>query len=467
MPRYIYESLVQAAPSAVFAWHERPGAFERLAPPWADVEVVEREGGIRNGDRVVIRVSKGPFDFSGEVRHLGYEEGRQFKDEQVRGPFSAFLHTHIFREADGGGCLVRDEVEWEPPLGATGNLLSAGVVQRELSRVFPFRHERLRNDLELHGRFPEHQELTVAISGASGFIGSALRSFLTSGGHRVVPMVRQRGKGGKGAVFWDWRTGEIDERALEQVDAVVHLAGEPLVGLRWTKHKRREIYESRIKSTELISRTMAGLHSGPSTLVCASAVGYYGNRGDEIVTEESRPGRGFLADVCKDWESASARAERSGVRVVRLRMGFVVSPAGGALGKLLLPFKAGVGGRMGSGRQYVSWIDSDDVLGIIHHALMRPDVKGSLNLTAPNPVPQATFASTLGRVLARPTFVPVPGFAVKAALGQMGEETLLHGQRVKPARTKRVGYQFLYEGLEESFRHKLGRTMDPSSAKPG
>jgi uncharacterized protein (TIGR01777 family) len=203
---------------------------------------------------------------------------------------------------------------------------------------------------------------------------------------------------------------------------------------------------------------MAELHSGPSTLICASGVGYYGDRGDEILTEQSSSGRGFLAGVCRAWEESTKRAERSGVRVVNIRTGFVLSPSGGALGSMLLAYQFGMGGRIGSGRQYLPWIDLDDQIGIIYHALMRSDVRGPLNLTSPHPVPQATFANTLGRVLNRPTVVPLPGLAVKALFGEMGEETLLSGQRAHPRRTEESGYRFLYDDLEASLRHKLGRS---------
>ena len=420
------------------------------------MRVVEREGGIRDGARIVLEGRKGPLHFTGELRHGGYQEGRQFQDELVKGPLRSWLHTHRFLSAGSGACLVQDEVEWEPPSPSAGGAALRPLVERELGRVFPFRHERLRGDLELHRRYADRPRLTVAISGARGFIGTALGHFLTSGGHRVIPLVRRRDRVKGGAVFWDWTAGEIDEKALAEADAVVHLAGEPLLGLRWTAEKKREILDSRVKGTDLVARAMAALHQGPKTLVCASGVGYYGDRGDEILTEQSGPGKGFLAEVCRAWESATRPAERAGIRVVSVRTGFVLSPAGGALGKLLLPFMVGLGGRIGSGRQYLPWIDLDDAVGIIYHALMEPGVRGPLNLTAPNPVPQATFASTLGRVLGRPTVIPVPALAVRAAMGQMGEETLVSGQRARPQRTQELGYRFLYEGLEESLRHQLG-----------
>ena len=459
MPVDRFETMIDATPERVFAWHEQPGAFERLSPPWAEVRVLEKEGGIRDGARVVIEVRKGPVHVTGEIRHRGYEPGRQFQDEQVRGPFASYLHTHRFVPAEGGKCLVQDEVEWEPPARPALELFTGPVIHRELARLFAFRHERLRNDLELHRRYDVRPRLTVAISGASGFIGSALRHLLTSGGHRVLPMVRRRDQVRNGAIYWNWRKGEIDRSALEQADAVVHLAGEPVIGLRWTPEKKREIMDSRAVGTELLARTMAEVHGGPAALLSASAVWYYGDRGDEILSESSSPGRGFLAEVCKRWEEATGRAERSGVRVACLRSGFPLSPSAGLLGSLLLPFKLGLGGRLGSGRQYLPWIDLDDEVGIIYHTLMSGDrARGPLNLTAPHPVPQATFASTMGRVLGRPTVVPVPGLAVKALLGEMGEATVLSGQRARPQRTLESGYQFLYEDLETSLRFQLGRS---------
>jgi uncharacterized protein len=457
-----FESLIDATPDEVFDWHERPGAFERLSPPWVDVRVLEREGGIQDGGRIVVEVHKGPLQLTGELVHRGYQHGRQFQDEQVKGPLAAYLHTHTFVPAETGGCRVQDEVKWEPPVRPALELLSGQMIHKELSRLFAFRHERLRNDLELHQRYADRPRLTVAISGASGFIGTALRHFLTSGGHRVLPMVRRKERVRDGAIFWNWRTGEIDRAALSAANAVVHLAGEPILGIRWTPEKKREILESRAKGTELIARTMAELHEGPSTLVCASGVGYYGDRGDEIITEKSAPGRGFLAEVCKAWEEATRRAERSGVRVAVVRTGFVLSPSGGALGNLLLPFKLGLGGRVGNGRQYLPWVDLDDHVGLIYHALMGGDrVRGPFNSTAPHPVPQATFATTMGRVLGRPTVVPVPGLAIKALLGEMGEETLLYGQRARPDHAQATGYKHLYEDVESCLRYQLGRGRVP------
>lgn len=442
-------------PEEVFAWHERPGALERLTPPWADVDVEEKEGGVRDGARVVLRVRQGPASFRWELRHQDFEKGRQFRDVQVHGPLRSWEHTHLFRPRPGGGTALEDRIELEAPLGLP---VGPGFVRRELDRLFAFRYRRLPHDLARHAEFADRPRLTVAISGASGLIGTNLTHFLTTGGHRVLPMVRQERRIEGDAIYWNPYTGEIDAEGLSRADAVVHLAGASLAGGRWTDERKKIILESRLKGTDLLARTLAGLPGGPKTLLCASAVGFYGNRGDERLDESSSgPGDGFLADVVQKWEAASRPAERAGLRVVHLRQGVVISPAGGALAQMLLPFKLGVGGRLGSGRQYFSWIDMDDMMGIVLRALYEDTLSGVVNATAPNPVTNATFTDALGRVLGRPTIIPVPRFALKVAFGQLGEEALLWGQRVLPSRLEAEGFRWFYEGVEDSLRFQLGR----------
>ncbi len=352
---------------------------------------------------------------------------------------------------------MEDEVEWEPPLGALGRTFGSNVIEDTLDRLFTFRHERLRNDLERHRAYSFSRPMTVAITGSTGLVGSALSALLTTGGHRVLPVVRSRRSRSADVVHWDIRAGEVDAAALEGVDAVVHLAGESLVAFRWTEDKKKEIRESRKLGTGLLARTLARLAKPPKVLLSSSAVGFYGDRGNEVLTEDSGPGKGFLAEVCKDWEAAAEPAQRAGIRVVRLRSGLVLSAAGGALPKMLPAFKAGVAGRLGRGDQYMSWIDIDDALGMVLMALHEAAVTGPLNGTAPHPVTNATFTTTLGRVLGRPTVLPVPGLALKALFGQMGSELFLSGQRVLPRKADSAGFEFFYPGLEESLRFQLGR----------
>jgi len=416
--------------------------------------VLEREGGIHDGGKVVLGGRQGPTELRWTVRHAEFQEGRLFQDEQVSGPFGKWIHSHRFLPAEEGGCIMEDHIEWLPPLGTAGRLMAEGLIQRELDRLFSFRHARLRHDLDLHARYRSAGPMTVAVTGPSGLLGQNLVHFLTTGGHRVVPVSRRPVEGG---MSWDPGGGTIDAGALEGIDGIVHLAGEPIFGLRWTLEKKEKILESRKRGTELLARTLARLSTKPGVLVSGSAVGYYGNRGDTLLTEESGPGRGFLARVCGAWEDATAPAKRAGIRVVTLRTGMVLTPQGGALGTMLLPFKLGLGGRLGSGRQYVSWIDLDDEVGLIYHALATEAVKGPLNATAPSPVPNSTFTDTLGRVLGRPTLIPVPALGVKTLFGEMGQALLLDGARVVPHKAEKTGFRFRYPSLEESLRFQLGR----------
>jgi uncharacterized protein (TIGR01777 family) len=451
-------------PATVFAWHERPGALERLTPPWGEVEVVRRSGGIRDGGEVELRIRRGPSTFRWHVRHRDYEEGRQFRDEQVSGPLKSWVHTHRFLPLAGGGTRVEDEIEVEPPLGAAGAAFGPAFIRRELDRLFRFRYRRLATDLAQHRAFSDRTRLKVAITGASGMIGRDLTHFLTTGGHEVVRFVRDSRKVGRAAgadgptsAYWNPATGEIDTAALTGVHAVVHLAGTSIASGRWTDDRKRSILKSRVLGTELMARTLAESSSGPRVLVSASAVGYYGDRGQEPVDEQAKSGSGFLAEVCRAWEGATRTAERAGARVVHLRGGVALSPAGGALGQMLLPFKVGLGGRIGSGKQYLSWIDLDDLIALYLHAIYTQSLVGPVNATAPHPVTNATFTSALGRVLGRPTIVPVPALAVKALFGELGTEALLWGQRVLPRKAASSGFTFSYEGVEESLRFQLGR----------
>jgi uncharacterized protein (TIGR01777 family) len=456
--RFTYRTELPAhGPETVFDWHERPGALERLTPPWGEVEVLHRSGGIKDGAEVTLRVHRRPTSFKWQLRHSDYEYGRQFRDEQVSGPLKSWRHTHSFLEREGGGTIMEDDVELEPPLGPAGAALGPGFIKTELTRLFRFRHRRLFTDLARHADFADRSRLTVAITGASGLIGGDLAAFLTTGGHRVIRLVRDSRQSGEGVAYWNPATGEIDRAGLRGADAVVHLAGTPIAPGRWTDERKRAILGSRVKGTELIAKTLAEMSDGPRVLISTSASGYYGDRGEALLEEDAASGKGFLAEVCRAWEGATAAAERAGLRVVHLRTGIALSPAGGALGQMLLPFKMGVGGRIGSGRQYMSWIDLDDLVALFHHALYTESLSGPVNAAAPNPVTNATFSAALGRVLGRPTLIPVPALAVKAAFGQLGKEALLWGQRLTSKKAAESGFEFFYEGVEDSLRFQLGK----------
>ena len=456
MPRFVHEAEIPFPVGEVFAWHMRPRALERLLPPWDDVRVVAREGSIDGGGEVTIRARRGPVKADLTVRHTAFEPDRRFRDEQVRGPLGSWTHDHEFEARGSGGTLLRDSIEWQPPLGPAANVFTRRAIESELERFFAFRGRRIANDMKRHASH-RGPPLRVAVTGASGFLGSALHDFLSTGGHEVLPIVRRKPRRELGEIYWDPMERRIEGPRLEGVDAIVHLAGENISGGRWTPARKEAIWKSRIEGTRLIAAAIQRLRRPPRVLVAASAIGYYGDRGAERVTEAAASGRGFLADLCREWESAARAAEKSGVRVVRLRTGLVLSPGGGALGTMLLPFKMGVGGRLGSGRQYVSWIDHDDMVALIHHAVTTPSLRGAVNATAPNPVSNATFTTALGRVLGRPTLLPVPSLAVKGMFGEMGTALLLEGARVMPEAARRSGFRFDFEGIEESLAHQLGK----------
>jgi uncharacterized protein (TIGR01777 family) len=303
--------------------------------------------------------------------------------------------------------------------------------------------------------------MRILVSGSSGLIGSALLPFLTAGGHRVIRLVRSQSEPStsiQGEVWsWDPERGTMLSVGQEGLEAAVHLAGANIAGARWTEHQKEMIRDSRVKSTRLLCDLLVRRSPPPKVLVCASAIGYYADRGDEILREESAPGSGFLADVCREWEAATRPAVENGIRVVNLRIGIVLSPLGGALAKMLTPFKLGAGGMMGSGRQYMSWIAVDDVIGAIHFALTHESLRGPVNAVAPNPVSNRDFTRTLGRVLSRPTFVPLPAFAARLALGEMADALLLASTRVEPSRLLASGFTFRYPDLEGALRRVLGK----------
>jgi uncharacterized protein (TIGR01777 family) len=297
---------------------------------------------------------------------------------------------------------------------------------------------------------------SALISGATGLIGSALVNALTAAGYTVRRLVRSERQRRPADILWDPAGGRLDGKAMEGLDAVIHLAGEP-IAQRWTAPAKRRIRESRVRGTELLSTTIASLTRPPRVMLSGSAMGIYGDRGDEILDEMSPLGTGFLADVAREWEAATFPAARAGIRVVHLRTGLVLSPRGGALAKLLLPFRLGLGGRVGSGRQWVSWITLDDTVGAIRHAMSSEPLFGPVNLAAPNAVTNAELTATLAKVLKRPAVFPVPAPVMRLAFGEMGAATLLASQRMRPRRLAESGYVFRHPLLEGALREELAR----------
>jgi uncharacterized protein (TIGR01777 family) len=455
----MYRSSFQVPAQELFRWHARRGAFERLAPPWEKIRIVSSEGGIENGNRLVFSFRKGPLKLKWEAVHEGCVEGKVFTDRQVEGPFAEWVHEHRFIENGPENSVLEDGVRYALPMGFLGRVAAGRRVKRALDRTFSFRHDRTAADIERHRRFASAGTWKIAVSGATGLVGSSLAAFLGGGGHSIVRLSRRRPAEAEDAVYWNPSLGEIDAKGLEGTDAVVHLAGENISEGRWNPARKASIRRSRVEGTRLLASALAGLECPPKVLVCASAIGFYGDRGDEVLEEDGTSGGDFLASVCRDWEEATVEASQAGIRVVNLRIGVVLAGRGGALRKMLTPFSFGLGGRVGSGRQYMSWIGLDDLLGVIQFCLFTEGMAGPVNAVAPCAVTNAAFVKTLARVMRRPAVFPLPAPVVKAVFGEMGKALLLSSTRVRPARLLAARFPFLQPDLEGALRSELGLRM--------
>ncbi len=448
------ESRIDAPVRNVFQWHARPGALERLSPPWDPLEVIEHSGGIQKGATVLLKMKAGPIPYRWAAEHTQYQTDRLFQDQQKRGPFAYWQHTHTFEPDANESCRMQDRIDYALPVDPLSRPFLP-VINQKLERIFNYRHTTLAHDLALHHARPSKQSLKIVVSGASGVLGQAIIPFFTTGGHQVKRLVRRQSASSHD-LLWNPYAGELEPAGLKDTDVVINLSGESIGEGRWTKAKKRRIIQSRINTTTLIAETVAQLDPPPKVLLNASAIGFYGDQGDACVAEDSCCGADFISEVCDDWEKAAAPALKKGIRVVFLRIGVVLTPRGGALRKMLLPFRMGLGGPFGSGQQYVSFIGVDDVIGAVHHIINDDSLEGPVNLVAPQPVTNQEFARTLGEVLKRPSALPAPSFVIKALFGQMGREIVLSGARVEPDKLTASGYRFRNPDLEGVLRHVLG-----------
>lgn len=464
--RRIYRTRIPATAEQLYEWHARPDAFSRLAPPWQQVEVEEQKGTVLPGDRKRLRIPLiGPLTLPWELVHGDDLDGIGFVDTQVKGPFRSWRHEHRFIPDRDGHAFMEDMLEYELPLGSVGASVAGSRIGSELDRLFALRHNRTRIDVERHNFNRKDRPMRIAITGASGLVGTRLQAFLTTGGHEVIHLVRSE-PASADEVFWNPATGDIDTRRLEGLDAVVHLAGVSISGGLWTRKRKQAILESRVQGTDVLTRALAAMKSPPKVLVTASGVNFYGDNGDRESTEATPQGDGFLADVVKRWEAAADPAREVGIRVVNLRFGVVMAGEGGMLPLISLPFRFGAGGPLGSGKQWMSWIALDDLIGVIHEAINNDALSGPVNATAPQPVTNEEFTKTLGRVLKRPTFFRVPAVVARTVGGQLAEELILISQRVIPSRLDEIGFRFAFPTLEPALRQELGR-FEGGESRPG
>jgi uncharacterized protein len=446
-------SVIDVPREELFAWNEREGAFERLGPPWESVEVVERSGGIRDGGRAVINTKIGPFSQRWVAEHRDYQQGHQFRDIQVEGPFSRWEHTH--KTADGpaaGTSILTDEIVFRAPLAP----LSDFAVHGRLETMFRYRHAVTAADLSRHKRWGAGAigQKRILVTGASGVIGRTLCALFTGGGHDVVRLVR-RAPVDASELRWDPGIPTVDARDVEGFDAVVHLAGENISGEDWTPARKAELRRSRVATSQLLADTLAKTSKPPSLFLCASGTGIYGNTEEHETDESGARGEGFLAELAAAWEDAAESAVRAGIRVVHARISAVLTPRGGMLQAVLPTFKAGFGGPIAGGKQYVAWISVDDVCYALYRMLADTTLSGAVNLTAPAPITQGTFAKALGARLGRPAWIPVPGAVVTALFGDIAKETALQSSRAVPGKLAAAGHDFEHPTIELALQHVL------------
>ncbi|OQY53046.1 MAG: TIGR01777 family protein [Desulfobacteraceae bacterium 4572_89] len=457
----------------MFEWHAREGAILRLTPPWSPLKLISRTGiGIEKGVQVKFRMDLFKIPMTWEAEHIEYQENTMFKDHQTKGPFAKWEHTHLFHDQgrndqgkNGQGkksSVMEDQVAFKLPLGFL-SLPFYGYVLKELARVFDYRHRVLKYDLE--HRLENNSEpgagkarkQRILISGASGSIGSILVPFLRTCGHEVVRLVRKSSNLENDELFWDPYNNILDMEKAGSIDAVINLNGADISRGRWSMKKRQLIVDSRVKPTMVLVEKMKQMAVPPSVFISSSAIGLYGEGQNRVLTEKDPKGDSFISRVCDQWEKASFDAQKAGIRTIQLRIGVVLTPSGGALKRMLLPFSLGLGTRLSKGSQYMSWISMDDALGGILHILKNQDVEGAVNLTAPNPVTNKMFTKILGRVMSRPAPFVLPRWMAIGLWGDMGKETLLTSARVIPEKLLKSGFSFEHNKIEPALKDMLGR----------
>ncbi len=447
----VFESSVELPVSIeqAFAYHERDGALNRLIPPWESVAIESSDGSIKPGSRVtlVMRVLGVPFRWRAE--HGTYDPPNRFEDRSLAGPFAYWHHRHIFQSLGPQQTRLIDRVDYKVPLGTFGQAIGGAFVRRQLATMFNYRHRVTRDDLTMMAQNPM-PPMTIGVTGSNGLVGNELVNLLSLMGHQVF-RAKRNGSGASTTFSLDRPNGWND------CDIVIHLAGKSIAEQRWSPRVKDELRDSRVTPTRTLCETLASQPKPPKAFLCASATGIYGNRGDEILTEQSQLGSDFLAEIAKDWEAACEPARNARIRTVNLRFGIVVSPRGGALAKMLTPAKWGLGGSIGSGNQWWSWLSIDDLLGIVYHIIANDSIEGPINCVSPNAVTSSEFSKTLGGVLRRPSFMSLPSPAVRLALGEMADALLLASSRVQPLRLLQSGYLFRHPQLADTLQDLLGQ----------
>ena len=401
------------------------------------MNLINQKGGINNGAISVFRINFGPITFKWVAKHFGYIHNLQFQDKMIKGPFKKWVHTHSFIPQNSfHQCIIEDKIEYMPRFGKIGSKILQKRMQNYLNQLFLYRSRILVNDLFLE-KITQEKGKKILISGSHGLIGSSLIPLLTNiGRHKITRLVRKANnnnmdsspktnKEDKKTIFWYPEYNKLDPHELEGFDIIIHLAGENIFG-RWTDIKKQRIFDSRVGSTKLLSESLTKLSDPPSLLICASAIGYYGDRPNEYITEDSIPGKGFLSEVCQKWEKATQDATEIGIRVVNTRFGVVLTPKGGILQKLLSPFKLGLGITIGNKNQYISWVSIEDVIKSIFYSITNTSIKGPINVVSPKPITNLEFSDTLKKIFNPKLSVSINQNIPKLIFGEMSKEVTFY-----------------------------------------
>jgi uncharacterized protein len=430
--------------------------------------MVEQKGGINNDDISIFQINLGLITFKWVAKHFGYIHNRQFQDKMIKGPFKKWVHTHSFIPQGPNQCIIEDKIDYMPRFGKIGSKIIQKRMQNYLNQLFLYRSRILVNDTLLE-KMTQEKGKSILITGSHGLIGSSLIPLLTSiGRHKITRLVRKvnnssniglnhpTNKEDKKSIFWYPEYDKLDHHELEGFDIIIHLAGENIFG-RWTDIKKQRIFDSRVGSTKLLSKSLTKLSNPPSLLICASAIGYYGDRPNEYLTEDSIQGKGFLSGVCQEWEKATREASEIGIRVVNTRFGVVLTPKGGILQKVLSPFKLGLGITIGNKDQYISWVSIEDVIKSIFYSITNTSIKGPVNVVSPKPVTNLEFSDTFKKIFNPKLSVSINQNIPKLIFGEMSKEVLSTNTCVIPKKLVSTGYKFFNSELEDSLRFLLGK----------
>ncbi len=467
-----------------FQFHERLGALNRLIPPWESVAIERSDNSLEPGSEVLLATRLMGISLKWLARHESLDRPFSFVDYQVQGPFAAWRHEHLFATTGPGLTQMTDRVSYKLPLGRLGSTFGGSFIAKKLDAMFDYRHRLTRQDLAFASALSSVAEgdvvrKKIAVTGSRGLIGSHIVSLLTTLGHKVIRLDRSSAKGSHGdmspyernetrsesvySVNWDPEHGLASPESLDGIDAVIHLAGKGIGDHRWTQRVKSDLRTSRVQATSILVKQLAKLPHPPSSFVCASGVGIYGDQGDQVLGETQPPASDFLGNLAADWEKACSPLAECGARVCFGRLGVVLTPRGGALAKMLPLFRFGLAGILGTGKQYWSWIGHEDASSAFVWLALNPSCHGPYNLVAGS-VTNAQFTQDLARVLHRPALLPVPRVALRVIMGEMADGLLLNSTRAMGSRLLATGYPMRQIDLVQTFQELLGVQRTSKSA---